>query len=100
MVPQVDVRTAQAGLAAGEPLIDVREQWEWDEEHIPGAVLIPMREVAGRLDEIPEGRVLVYCRTGKRSADVVEWLLAHGRPGAVNVAGGIVEWMEEDLPVE
>jgi rhodanese-related sulfurtransferase len=100
VIPEVDVRTAHTALAAGEPMIDVREQWEWDEVHIPGAVLIPKGQVAGRLAEIPEGRVMVQCRTGKRSADIVEWLQAHGRPDAVNVAGGIVAWMDEDLPVE
>lgn len=100
MTPEVDVRTAHTRMLAGEPLIDVREPHEWEEAHIPGAVLIPQGEVPDRLDEIPEGPVLVHCRSGIRSATVVDWLRANGRPDAVNVEGGILSWAKQGLPVE
>jgi len=49
-------------------LIDVREQWEYDEGHIPGVNLIIMSEVPDRLDEIPTDKeVIVTCRSGNRS---------------------------------
>jgi rhodanese-related sulfurtransferase len=81
-------------------LIDVREPWEHEQQRIPGAVLIPLREVHDRLAEIPEDRdVYVHCHVGARSAAAVEYLRAHGRPRAINVAGGIEAWLGAGLPV-
>lgn len=85
----------------GAVIIDVREAWEWEQERIPGAVLIPLAEVPQRLDEIPADRdVYVHCRLGGRSAKAVEFLHEHGRPRAKNVAGGIEGWEEAGLPVD
>jgi rhodanese-related sulfurtransferase len=82
-------------------LIDVREQWEWDEQRIPGAILIPLAEVPTRLAEIPDDRdVFVHCQRGGRSAKAVEYLREHGRSRAVNVRGGIEAWGQAGLPVE
>jgi rhodanese-related sulfurtransferase len=68
---------------------------------IPGALLIPLGELPGRLQEIPENRdVYVYCRMGGRSGRAVEYLREHGRPRAVNVTGGIDAWKEAGLPVD
>ncbi|HEY7926924.1 MAG: rhodanese-like domain-containing protein [Candidatus Dormibacteria bacterium] len=81
-------------------LIDVREAWEWEQQRVPGAVLIPLSEVPQRLDEIPDDReVYVHCRLGGRSAKAVEFLRQHGRPRAVNVVGGIEAWEEAGLPI-
>jgi sulfur-carrier protein adenylyltransferase/sulfurtransferase len=94
-------QTHQAVGAGGAVLIDVREQWEWDQQRIPGAVLIPLAEVPQRIDEIPADRdVYVHCRLGGRSAKAVEFLREHGRPRAVNVLGGIEAWEQAGLPVE
>lgn len=84
----------------GASLIDVREPWEHEQASIPGAVLIPLGEVPGRLDEIPGDReIYVYCRTGARSGRVVAFLREHGRPRSHNVSGGIEAWREAGLPV-
>jgi rhodanese-related sulfurtransferase len=82
-------------------LIDVREAWEWEQQRIPGAVLIPLAEIPQRIDEIPDDRdVYVHCRLGGRSGRAVEFLHEHGRPRAVNMIGGIEAWEEAGLPLE
>ena len=82
-------------------VIDVREQWEYDEGHIPGVTLIPMGEVAGRMSEIPADKeVFVTCRTGNRSGQVAEFLRAQGLDNVHNMEGGIVAWEAAGLPVE
>jgi rhodanese-related sulfurtransferase len=99
---EVSVSDAEAAVARGEAdLLDVREQWEWEEQHIPGATLIPMNQVPARLEEIPADRdVYVFCKMGGRSARVVDYLRRHGRERTANVAGGIDAWAEAGLPVE
>ncbi|MYJ69442.1 MAG: molybdopterin-synthase adenylyltransferase MoeB, partial [Gemmatimonadetes bacterium] len=84
-------------VLAGSPrpfLLDVREPMEWNTmnlEHM-GAVLVPMREVPGRLDEIPRDRpVVVYCHTGVRSLEVAKMLAEEGYGDVRNLDGGIVE---------
>lgn len=100
-VPEVDAAEARRLLAEGAQLIDVREPWEWAVVRIPGAVLIPMREVPARLSEIDPARpVVVQCATGVRSAQVTQALRAAGYAGAVNLAGGIVDWENRAFPIE
>lgn len=84
-------------------LLDVRTPGEFSGEsgHLAGAVLVPVDELEGRLNELaPEKSrtILVYCRTGRRSARAVAIL---GKQGfhAVNVQGGIVRWSADQLPV-
>jgi len=82
-------------------LIDVREPWEWEQVHIPGATLIPLADLPDHLDEIPADRdVFVHCKSGARSTRAVRWLHQAGRDRAVNVSGGIEAWQEAGLPVE
>jgi sulfur-carrier protein adenylyltransferase/sulfurtransferase len=92
---------AHDAVASGAAvLIDVREAWEWEQQRVPGALLIPLSEVPQRLDEIPDDRdVFVHCRLGGRSAKAVEFLREHGRPRAINVVGGIEAWEAAGLPV-
>jgi rhodanese-related sulfurtransferase len=80
------------------PLIDVREQDEFDEVNLSGT-LIPMSEFEARWAEIPkEGQVYIYCRTGRRSRSAVEYLKSKGYSNCINVTGGIVAWMNEVNP--
>jgi rhodanese-related sulfurtransferase len=100
---EVSAHDAEAALSDGGEavLLDVREAWEWEEAHVPGAVHIPMNEVPARLEEIPADRDLyVICKVGGRSARVVDYLRRHGRERAANVSGGLDAWMEAGLPVE
>ena len=82
-------------------LIDVREQWEYDESHIPGITLIPMSELEGRLSEIPTDKeVIVTCRSGNRSSQVTSYLQGLGYDNVHNMEGGILAWQAAGLPVE
>jgi len=82
-------------------VLDVREPWEWAQGHIPGAVLIPMMEVPGRLKEIPEsGTVIVACHSGNRSERVTWYLRAHGYRDVFNMLGGMVAWARAGNPIE
>jgi phage shock protein E len=82
-------------------LIDVREQYEYDEKHIPDINLLPMSTIENRLDEIPSNQtVIVTCRTGNRSGQVTDFLRANGFDNVHNMSGGIVAWEEAGFPVE
>jgi rhodanese-related sulfurtransferase len=98
-VPEVDVDDASGRSAAGAFLLDVRTADEWAAGHAPDSVWIPMDEVAGRRDEVPQGReIVVICRSGARSARVTAELLAAGHD-AVNVVGGLQAWAAAGHPV-
>jgi phage shock protein E len=100
--PSVDVQTV-ASLKDREDVLvlDVRELNEYEAGHIPGVTLIPMGEVANRLNEIPTDQtVIVTCRTGNRSGQVADFLRQNGYTNIHNMAGGIVEWEAAGLPVE
>ena len=98
----VDVKTAAALQDNPEVvLIDVREQWEYDQGHIPGITLIPMGEVSNRLSEIPKDKtVILTCRSGNRSGQVTDFLRDNGYDNVHNMTGGIVAWEKAGLNVE
>jgi rhodanese-related sulfurtransferase len=81
-------------------LIDVREPEEWAAGHAPGAHHIPMMQIPGRLDEVPDDReVVVICRVGERSARVVDYLRANGFDNVHNLDGGLRDWVAAGRPV-
>ncbi|WP_143231200.1 rhodanese-like domain-containing protein [Actinosynnema sp. ALI-1.44] len=87
-VPAVTVNEVPADVT----LLDVREQDEWDAGHAPDALHLPMSELAGRLEELPNDQdVYVICRTGGRSARVVAYLNGNGWD-ATNIDGGMQSW--------
>jgi sulfur-carrier protein adenylyltransferase/sulfurtransferase len=77
-------------------LIDVREEYEYDDVNINGT-LIPMGEVMSRVDEISRDRkVVVHCRSGARSASVISALERHhGFDNLYNLRGGIMAYLDE-----
>ncbi len=99
---EVDVQTV-ANIQDMEDVlvIDVREQWEYDEGHIPGITLIPMGEIPNRLSEIPTDKeVIVTCRSGNRSGQITDYLRDQGYDNVHNMTGGILAWEAAGLPVE
>ena len=100
-VPEVDVLEAKERIEAGALLLDVREKSEFMEARIAASQLLPLSEFMQRFEaELPKGReVVVYCRSGRRSAQATEFLREQGYE-AVNLAGGILAWREAELPVE
>jgi DMSO/TMAO reductase YedYZ molybdopterin-dependent catalytic subunit len=98
-VPHVGARAAKTMVDAGALLLDVREPAEWQAEHAPTAMLLPMGQVRNRQDDLPhDRRIVVVCRSGGRSAAVTESLQAWGFD-AVNLAGGMCAWLAAGLPV-
>lgn len=82
-------------------LIDVREESEWNEVRIPGAMLIPLSQFVARQEEIPAGRALIMqCRSGGRSGQAALALRTAGRSNVANLAGGITDWEAAGPPVE
>jgi rhodanese-related sulfurtransferase len=74
-------------------LLDVRESDEWSAGHAVGAVHLPMMTIPARMHEVPRDReVVVVCRVGSRSAQVVGYLLAQGWDRVRNLDGGMIAW--------
>jgi rhodanese-related sulfurtransferase len=84
-------------------IIDVREDNEWQEQHIPGALHIPKDEISTRIvKSVPDHNQPIYlhCRGGVRSMHAASYLLAMGYKDVYSVDGGIVEWEKSGYPVE
>ena len=82
---------------SGYIIIDARTQEEYDEGHIPGAIMIPEYEIADRAEkELPDKNqlILVYCRSGRRSKIAAEELVKLGYTN-VKEFGGIIDWEYE-----
>ena len=82
-------------------LVDVREHFERRIADLPenGQLRIPTGELYQRMTEIDRGRtVVVYCRSGSRSAWAARLLLERGYPNVLNLRGGVLAWREEVDP--
>jgi rhodanese-related sulfurtransferase len=81
-------------------LIDVRTEHEWTAGHLREATLITLAELSERAGEIDGGRpVVFYCRSGNRSGVAAEAFREAGHD-AHNMEGGILAWVEAELPIE
>jgi molybdopterin/thiamine biosynthesis adenylyltransferase/rhodanese-related sulfurtransferase len=103
-VDEVDAVHARELLESGDPVIvDVREQDEWDEGHIPGAIHIPRGNLESRIEAAAPDRgrpLLVYCAAGNRSAFAAKTLDELGYGGVVSLAGGFTDWKRNGFAVE
>ncbi|KAF0111163.1 MAG: hypothetical protein FD147_1101 [Chloroflexi bacterium] len=96
----ITVENASERYANGAYLLDVREQSEWNEAHVEGAVLIPLGELSNRIAEIPANQdVLIICRSGNRSGQARDILRAAGLMRTTSITGGINQWTTIGLPV-
>lgn len=101
LAPTVSVAEAAALREGGALMLDVREPPEWAEGHIPGAVLVPLGELQARIAEIDGTRsIVVVCRSGNRSAQGRDILLAAGFPAVTSLAGGMTDWAAAGQPVD
>ena len=99
MYEQITAEEAKKIMDSGEEhiVLDTREQDEFDEGHIPGAILIPYTEIENKAEEMLPDKdklILVYCRSGRRSKIAAESL---SKLGYTNVKefGGIIDWPYE-----
>jgi rhodanese-related sulfurtransferase len=80
-------------VESGAYLLDVREDDEWEAGHAPGAHHVPMMEIPARMAEIPDDSdVVVVCRSGGRSGQVVSYLTQNGWDNVRNLDGGMKSW--------
>jgi rhodanese-related sulfurtransferase len=108
-----DVPPAASGLArsvsvaeaaklreTGALVIDVREQAEWDEFHMPDATLIPLGTLDGKVAELPKDEpIVLVCRSGSRSATARDRLLKAGFTNVTSMNGGMLAWQDAGLPI-
>lgn len=97
-IPTVTTDELPNPLPEGVSVLDVREPVEWSYGHIEGAVHIPLMELVQRLGEVPNGRTVVVCKVGARSAQAVAYLSQQGYDVA-NLDGGMVEWAGDGRPM-
>lgn len=97
--PEIDLDRFVAARATGT-VIDVREPDEYAKGHVPGAHLIPMRELARRISEIPKvAPVFVICASGNRSLAMADLLRSAGFD-ALSVSGGTQGWIRSGHDIE
>jgi rhodanese-related sulfurtransferase len=99
MYEQITPEEAKKIMDSGKEyiILDTREQDEFDEGHIPGAILIPYTEVENKAEKILPDKdklILVYCRSGRRSKIASESLAKLGYTN-VKEFGGIIDWPYE-----
>ncbi|MDP9200335.1 MAG: molybdopterin-synthase adenylyltransferase MoeB [Gemmatimonadota bacterium] len=88
-------------LQRGEKLeiIDVREPYEWEIGHIPGARLVPLDRIAEEIPRLDKRReTILYCKVGARSMHAAQQLASAGVVEVRNLAGGILRWIDEVDP--
>ncbi len=82
-------------------IIDVRQEWEYAQGHIPGAQLLPLNELPERLAEVPrDERVVIVCRSGNRSDQARRLLTREGFDSVHNMLGGMQAWQNAGYEVE
>jgi adenylyltransferase/sulfurtransferase len=98
-IQEITVEALKARLDSGErpALLDVREPFEWNIVNLGayGARMIPLKELQGRENEMDrEQELIIYCRSGSRSAKAAEYLQAQGFRNVFNLKGGVRAWAE------
>jgi len=96
-INELDVGDLTRQMDSGDSvvLIDIRSPQEVAQASIPGSIHIPMHSLPARLDEIPDdSRVVLYCRSGARSAQACAFLAAQGKDNVFNLRGGIIAWAQ------
>ncbi|NWJ39522.1 MAG: sulfurtransferase [Geothrix sp.] len=98
--PHLDPAAFKALDPALVQILDVREPWEYDRAHLPGALLIPLGELADRVAELDPGRPLAaYCHHGMRSLQALRFLKGVGFADLAHLAGGIDAYSRMDPTV-
>jgi len=96
---EISVEQATAERDSGACILGVRQPGEWNEFHIPGSTLIPLGELAARVDELPRDQeIVVVCRSGNRSAQGRDILLGAGFTQVTSMAGGVTQWRAAGYP--
>ncbi len=99
---EISVQQAYEYYQSGDYFfLDVREQEEWDNFHIPGTTLIPLGELPDRLAEVPTDKpIVVVCNSGNRSPIGRDTLLQAGFTNVTSMEGGVTGWSDLGYPIE
>jgi rhodanese-related sulfurtransferase len=106
MISEIDVNELKSLLEAEKDkiyFIDCREQEEWNEGHIQGATLLPLSDFQNTFESVLKDKskkVVIQCRSGKRSMNACMFLLSKGYEDLVNVEGGILAWNEAGFEIK
>lgn len=96
---EVTVQQAEELKKQGAVIVDVRENWEFEQGHIDGAVHIPLGELGDRAGEVPTDKpVVINCHHGGRSMRAVQFLRSQGHNHIANLQGGLDRWSLEIDP--
>ncbi len=100
-IVELEPIVVDAMVRSGEAvLVDVREEEEFAEERVDGALLLPMSEFeVEQLPQVEGKKTILMCLGGVRSAAVAQRVLRAGRPVAVHLKGGLNAWKDAGLPV-
>ena len=82
-------------------VLDIREDTEYHQGHIIGALNIPLSKLSNRINELEKKKkrpIITYCRSGARSASACRTLSKHGFEAVYNLSGGIAAWQGANLP--
>ncbi len=99
MAREVSIDELAVAVAAGQTVLDVRENWEYEAGHVPTANHIPLNTIPDRLSEISKtDQVWIICQAGSRSMTAANYLEAQGY-NVVSVAGGTGAWIQSGKEV-
>ena len=101
-VREVSAQEAQALMAVGAVVIDVRDKADSDRSHLPGALLLPIEVLEARMDTLPLAKtadIVVYCGNGSTLGPRATTMLNRaGYSKAVNLKSGYQGWSAAGLP--
>ena len=105
MYNDLSIETFQSQFESGDSgayqFVDVREEDEYAEGHIPGAINIPLTEFMARVDELNEDEpVVLVCNTGVRSSQAALFLVSLGFEDIYNLEDGTKGWIKRSLAIE
>jgi adenylyltransferase/sulfurtransferase len=101
VIQEIQPSQLASRLNNGEQLeiIDVREPYEWEIGHIPGARLVPLGSIAEEIPRLDKRReTILYCKVGARSLRAAQQLADAGVSDVRNLAGGILRWIDDVDP--
>ncbi len=99
----ISVKELKDRIDQGTPptMIDVREPFEWDIQHLPGVEKISMGDIPNKISDLnalKNQELVLICRSGGRSGRITEYLRRQGFSGARNLTGGMLAWKKEIDP--
>ncbi len=105
MIKEMNVSELKNKLDNGEKIhfIDCRELAEWNDGHIEGATLLPLSEFQQKYESVlgeKDAKIVMQCRSGKRSMDACMFLLSKGYSDLNNLEGGILAWTQAGFPIK